>query len=344
MLKVLHIGAKNYPPAHGGTERVVYNIVNSIKVVDFYLLVEWDQNETNRVFVLPKKLNYFSKMIYIMNFVKKHNIEIIHFHNEKYIPMAIYQSIFFKKIVLTVHGVHFRSPKFGLITRIVFWIVDVFGYFFLPRMIFCSECDQKEFSNFFFFRKSYFINNGADLCETEQTSSDIEFHDTFVYLGRITPAKNIHKLIDTATLKKIKVHIYGNLDNECEKYCKIALQKIANSKFVEYKGIVPYNEVFTTLKKYKGFIYITIMEGLPLAVLEAASCGLHLILSNIPHHRYLNLPSVTYVDAKNPQIPCIQDIVSGTLNREFVTKNFSNIKMGNEYLKIYNSFNKKKYD
>ncbi len=29
-MKVLQVGSKNYPPAHGGTERVVYNIVNSI--------------------------------------------------------------------------------------------------------------------------------------------------------------------------------------------------------------------------------------------------------------------------------------------------------------------------
>jgi glycosyltransferase involved in cell wall biosynthesis len=344
MLKVLQIGAKNYPPAHGGTERVVYNIVNSIDSVDFYLLVEWNQEETNRIFVLPENLNYFSKMMFIVNFVKKHNIDIIHFHNEKYIPMAILLSISFRKIVLTVHGVHFRSPKFTWYNRIIFWIADVLGYLFLPRMIFCSECDQKEFSKYFFFRKSYFINNGTDLSEKVQMDSDIEFPDTLIYLGRITPAKNIHNLVDAATSKKIKVHIYGNLDKECVEYCEIALDKIQKSEFVEYKGIVPYDEVFETLKKYKAFLYITIMEGLPLSVLEAASCGLHLILSKIPHHTYLNLPSVTYVDTKFPKIPSINEIISGHSNREYVMNNFSNKKMGVEYLKIYNSFKIKKHD
>ena len=42
-MKVLQVGAKNYPPAHGGTERVVYNIVNSIADVGFHLLVDWLQ-------------------------------------------------------------------------------------------------------------------------------------------------------------------------------------------------------------------------------------------------------------------------------------------------------------
>jgi len=92
------------------------------------------------------------------------------------------------------------------------------------------------------------------------------------------------------------------------------------------------------MKKYRAFLYITIMEGLPLAVLEAASCGMFLILSNIPHHTFLNLPDVKYVDVKDPEIPYPAEITSGEQNREFVLANFSNKKMGEEYLKLYNSF------
>ena len=151
MLKVLHVGAKNYPPAHGGTERVVYNIVTSIDAVDFYILVEWEQEETDRIFILPGNLGYVAKMKYILAFARKHAIDIIHFHNEKYIPMAMLLSITFKKIVLTVHGVHFRSPKWNWFNRGIFWCVDVIGTVFLPRLVFCSEYDEKEFAKYIFF-------------------------------------------------------------------------------------------------------------------------------------------------------------------------------------------------
>jgi len=340
MLRVLHIGAKNFPPAHGGTERVVYNIVTSIDEIDFYILVEWEQIENERIKILPKNLNYFKKILFIFKYVKENKIDILHFHNEKYIPMAIMFSVYLYNVILTVHGVHFRSPKFSLINRLLFWIVDIMGYLFLPKMIFCSEYDQKEFSKFLFFRKSYFINNGTEMCDCEQNDIDIIYNDTYIYLGRITPAKNIHNLIDSANANKLKVHIYGNLDNECQAYCNEALKKIKESQYVEYMGVVKHEDVFKTIKKYKAFIYITIMEGLPLSVLEAASCGVHLILSDIPQHRYLNLPSVTYVGINKSILPQINDIPNGLKNREHIAKNFSIEKMGRQYLNIYNSLKK----
>lgn len=339
MLKVLHVGAKNYPPRHGGTERVVYNIVQSIENIDFYILVEWKQSETERVFILPNG-NYISKMFHIYKFVKEKEIDVIHFHNEKYIPMALLLCVFFQKIVLTVHGLHFRSPKFSLLNRITFWTVDVLGTVFLPRMIQCSEHDQKTFSKYIPFRKTYFINNGTNISKTAQRPSDLKYHDTYIYLGRITPAKNIITLIDAADARGVKVHIYGILDEGCPDYCRLVLSKISSSTYVEYKGVVPFDQVFETMKQYKAFLYITIMEGLPLAVLEAASCGMFLVLSDIPHHTYLNLPRVKYVDVKKPILPIPEEIPLGTSNRDHVIANFSNKKMGEEYLKIYKSFKK----
>ncbi|TFF38794.1 glycosyltransferase family 4 protein [Mucilaginibacter psychrotolerans] len=337
MLKVLHVGAKNYPPAHGGTERVVYNIVKSIDKVDFYILVEWDQEQTDRIFILPKNLGYLGKMKYISAFAKQHGIDIIHFHNEKYIPMALWLSITFKKIVLTIHGVHFRSPKFSMLSRVVFWCVDVIGTIFLPRQVYCSEYDEKAFAKYIFFRKTYFINNGTNISETAQTKDDILYDDTYIYLGRVTPAKNVVRLVEAATERNIKLHIYGVLDKQTPEYCDLVLSKINESNCVEYKGVVQYDQVFETMKQYKAFLYITIMEGLPLAVLEAASCGMYLILSNIPHHTFLKMPKVTYVDVKDPQIPYPNEITSGLENRQHVFDHFSNKQMGDEYLKIYNS-------
>jgi glycosyltransferase involved in cell wall biosynthesis len=336
-MKILQVGAKNYPPNHGGTERVVYNIVQAISDFDFYLLVEWEQEENNMVKVIPKNLGYFSRMMFILRFAKENKIDVIHFHNEKYIPMAIFLTLTFKKIVLTIHGVHFRSPKFSFFTKIIFWLVDIIGTILLPRMVHCTEYDSIFFSKFIFFRKTFFVNNGTPICDTIQEEKDIIYLNKYIYLGRITPAKNLLKLIEAANKREIKVDIYGKLDQECTDYCNQFIQAIQNSNFVEYKGEIAYDQVFITMKKYKAFIYITIMEGLPLSVIEAASCGMPLILSNIPHHRYLKLPCVTYVDVKNPIIPYPSEVKDGRDNRLYTIEHFSIEKMGNEYKKIYNS-------
>lgn len=109
------------------------------------------------------------------------------------------------------------------------------------------------------------------------------------------------------------------------------------SLYVTLKGSVPYSEVLDVLSKYKTFIYPSLSEGLPLAVLEAASCGLNLILSDIPQHKVLNFPSVKYIDTLS--IDLKQDFEDGVgiKNRKFVEENFSAKQMVENYFKIYKS-------
>lgn len=333
----MHVGAKNFPPAHGGTERVVYNIINSIKDAEFYLLLEWGQTETEHIKKIPEGISFGSKIKFIRRFCKEKNIDIVHFHNEKYIPIAILLSTTFKRIVLTIHGVHFNSPKYNWFQRFGFLIVDTVGAVLLKRMIFCSEYDQKTFAKYLFFRKVYSVNNGADICEQGQVEKDIEFEDTYIYIGRITPAKNILRLIEAADNSQVKLHLYGLFDKECPAYCEQVKDRLKKSRYVEYKSEVSHDKVIPTMKKYKAFLYVTLMEGLPLAVLEAASCGLYLILSDIPHHRYLRFPQVTYVNPKGFLIPKPDSIQLGARNRQHMITYFSNRKMGMEYNEIYNS-------
>lgn len=337
-MKVLQIGAKNYPPAHGGTETVVHNLVQSLSdQIEFDLLVEWEQELVDNVEVIPKNLNYFKKMLYFLEYARKNNVDIIHFHNEKYIPMAILLSAIFRKIVLTVHGVHFRSPKWNYFVRGLFWVVDVLGSIFITRLVHCSEYDQRAFKKLIFFRKTYYVNNGTKISDTAQVKEDLIHKDTYIFLGRITPAKNVLKLVESAEKQMIKVDIYGRLDQECPEYCSEFMRLVKQSKFVNYKGVINHDKVFSKIKEYKAFLYITIMEGLPLAVLEAASCGLPLILSNIPHHTYLNLPKVWYVDFKNPILPKPNELENGIQNRKYVIDNFTIKKMGTDYKRIYES-------
>jgi len=95
--------------------------------------------------------------------------------------------------------------------------------------------------------------------------------------------------------------------------------------------------VLDTVKQYRAFLNVSISEGLPLSVLEAASCGMPLILSNIPQHKLLKMPVATYINKKKPELPYPEEIKSGEENRQYVIDNFSNESMGREYKKIYDS-------
>lgn len=336
-MKVLHVGAKNYPPNHGGTERVVHNIVNSIPDVEFFIMVEWSHEVSNNIILMPKNFGYIGRLFFILKFVLKNNINIIHFHNEKYIPMAVFFSSFKKGVVLTDHGAQSKNPKYSLGIRVLFRITEILGATFIRRMTFCSEYDQIQMSKIIPFRKCYFVNNGTDICDKVQKKSDILYPDTYVYLGRITPQKNIINLIISANSQNIKVDLYGNFDKDCPNYTEEVMALVNKSQYVQYKGVIPYDQVFETIKKYKAFLYITIMEGLPLSVLEAASCGVYLILSDIPYHTYLSMPAVSYVNLKNLFIPYPVEIGSGEENRRHIISTFSNQEMGKNYKYIYDN-------
>lgn len=331
-MRVLHIGAKNYPPSHGGTERVVYDLVTGSIDVESHILVEFEQEESENIKRLPK--GYFRKLQYIINYVKTNRIEIIHFHNETYVPLALIFSIFNKNNLLTIHGCHFTNPKYSWFQRISILIFDILGAAFLPNLVFCSEVDKKKFDKIISFRKLYFVPNGVHI-PNNHIDNRHKNKNILVYLGRISPEKNLLKLIEAAEFSNTQVHIYGAFDERRPEFNEKIKNALRNSNYVNWKGVVPYSEVLSVLSTYSTFIYPSVSEGLPLSVLEAAACNLKLILSEIPQHKILNFPDVEYINTKSFCIDKGWFEFNEIKNKTHVEENFSVDIMLKGYNDIY---------
>lgn len=334
-MKVLHVGPKNYPPAHGGTERVVFDIVSCLEgQVETYILVDFEQEETHSIKVTPN--GYMNKLRFIYHFVKDNDIDVVHFHNETFIPLALLYSFVNRRILLTIHGCHFTNPKYNYFQRFSILVFDVLGAIFLPRLVFCSKVDKIKFSKWVPFRKIYFVANGVNPINKNIETSNKQ-DETYVYLGRISPEKNLIRLIDVAEQSKRMVHIYGAFDDRKEEFNQKVKNVLNKSSYVKWMGSVPYSDVLDVLSQYKTFIYPSLSEGLPLSVLEAASCGLNLILSDIPQHKILNFPIVKYINPLSFELN--QKFIGneGHKNKEFVLQNYSTKQMANNYFKIYKS-------
>lgn len=334
-MKVLHVGPKNYPPAHGGTERVVFDIVSCLEgQVETYILVDFEQEETDSIKVMPN--GYMNKLRFIYHFVKDNDIDVVHFHNETFIPLALLYSFVNRRILLTIHGCHFTNPKYNYFQRFSILVFDVLGAIFLPRLVFCSKVDKIKFSKWVPFRKIYFVANGVNPINKNIETSNKQ-DETYVYLGRISPEKNLIRLIDVAEQSKRMVHIYGAFDDRKEEFNQKVKNVLNKSSYVKWMGSVPYSDVLDVLSQYKTFIYPSLSEGLPLSVLEAASCGLNLILSDIPQHKILNFPIVKYINPLSFELN--QKFIGneGHKNKEFVLQNYSTKQMANNYFKIYKS-------
>jgi glycosyltransferase involved in cell wall biosynthesis len=332
-LKVLRIGPKNYPPHHGGVEKNAYWLVVKMPEVENHIFTEWEP-ETNspRVKVLPKGL--FSQLRMAHTYSKRKSIDIIHLHKEGFIPLAVLLKLAGHRCVLTIHGCAWRLKRWPFQTRILLFLLDCVACCLLDRTVFVGERDWQLFRKVLFFRKLYLIRNGVVVRRKLMSLKQ----DGLVYLGRISPEKNILSLIKAAETAKVNLDLYGPFDHRDGEFRETVLRMVRESRYVEWKGPVPFEAVAETLLKYRAFINVSFSEGLPTSVLEAAAEGLYLVLSDIPQHRLLRMPDCTYVnphelDLSRILLPVGKD--AGIANHVHVQREFSLDRVIKAYSKIY---------
>jgi len=332
-MKVLHVGSKNYPPAHGGVEKVVYDITNDNSEYDFYILTEWENNKKlDNVKTLPKR--FFKKFSFLLSFIKSNSIDVIFFHKETYSIFATFFSILGYKTTLVFHGLAWRISRWGYIYRSIFYIMDIISCALVDKVVFVSETDLNYYKKILFWRKFYYIPNGVSCNEDFVIKKRLQ---RLCYLGRISPEKNILNLIKSANTYKIKIDLYGPFDKRDKEFNQTALDLIRNSKYIEWKGAVETDLVYNVLRKYNVFINPSFSEGMPVSVLEAAANKCYLVLSNIEAHRKLDFPDVTYIDCKNIILENLDKKKYSKNNYSFVAANYSIESMRNKYNKLYSN-------
>jgi len=107
----------------------------------------------------------------------------------------------------------------------------------------------------------------------------------FIYTGRILKTKGIIELVNTfknirKLNKNIFLDIYGNFDSNPESIQRKdflnSIKKIENIKYIGFKKNLEH--VYT---KYDAYITASHYEGMSRSILEALSCGLPIIATNI---------------------------------------------------------------
>ena len=152
-LRVLHIGPKNYPPNHGGVEKVVSHIVDGVSEVENHILTEWEPEiEHPRVIALPKGL--FSQLRMVRLYASKQSIDIIHLHKETFIPLALLLKLTGHHCVITIHGCAWRLKRWPFHTRLALFLLDCLACCLLDKTVFVGEYDWRLFKRIIPFRKS----------------------------------------------------------------------------------------------------------------------------------------------------------------------------------------------
>lgn len=327
-MKLIHIGGKNYPPAHGGVEKIIYDIGDHDGKYDVNVLVEWPQEATENVQTLPRKI--YDHFFFIKKNVKKKEDTILHFHKETFSLHAILFSILNYNTVLTIHGCAWRIKRWGGVLRSLLYILDLLSCIFVKKIVFVSKNDVDHFSKIIFWRNLIYIPNGV--AEQECVCSCDLYK--CVYIGRISPEKNILGLVRSFANSDLKLSIYGPYDKHSDSYRQAVDHEINKLENVEYKGTLAYDEVIPTLLQYNTFCNFSFSEGMPVSVLEASSIGMNLMLSSIKPHLVLQFPDVIYVETENPKLE--ENFVKTTfLNKSHQKSYYSITNMQQLYYRLY---------
>jgi glycosyltransferase involved in cell wall biosynthesis len=99
-----------------------------------------------------------------------------------------------------------------------------------------------------------------------------------IYVGRISPEKNVESLLDAVEKLSIRISIIG----EGEPRARLQEQYTNLGTRVSWLGKVPNKDLPAHLNRARIFVLPSHYEGHPKALIEAMACGLPVIGTNVP--------------------------------------------------------------
>lgn len=213
--------------------------------------------------------------------------DVVHFHTEGPCATLWLPKLLGKRCVVTVHGLDHQRSKWGKFARAYIMLGEKCAAKYADEVIVLSRSVQAYFKKKYG-RETKLIPNGVTPVVPKE--ADLITHDFglkkdsyILYLGRITPEKGIHYLIEA----------YKGLNTD-KKLVVAGGESDSGGYFAELKTMAEgnHNIVFTgfvqgqMLEELYSNAYVYVLpsdlEGMPLSLLEAMSYGNCCVVSDIP--------------------------------------------------------------
>ncbi|HOP46413.1 MAG TPA: glycosyltransferase family 4 protein [Desulfobacteraceae bacterium] len=228
-----------------------------------------------------------------------HSPDIVHIHAIGPSILTPLARIMGLKVVVTNHGPDYDREKWGKLAKWVLRSAEKIGGIYANEVIAISTVISDIIKRRCH-RDAHLIHNGVDL---PNKSKGFEFLDQIgvkpggyaLGVARFVPEKGLHDLINA--FKRIKgdyqLVIAGDADHETD-YSRNLRQIAAQDDRIVLTGYVtgePLNQIYSHASL---FVLPSYHEGLPIALLEAMSYGLPVLVSDIPANKEVDLPAERY--------------------------------------------------
>lgn len=249
---------------------------------------------------------------------------------------AFISETFRAKTVKCLVRIIYRAIYFRKNIKVVFQNEDDLSYFVSKRIV------KKD--------KTIVIRgNGLDTDKFKRTEYPSKL--TFLFASRLLIDKGIKEYIEAATSinnNKVSFIIAGDIDEENpNSLTSVELSEIQGLPEIEFLGKVPYSGMQELFNRAHVFVLPSYREGLPQAALEAGACSMPLIVTDVNGCRdcvingktgfLVNLKDAKDIKEKMNFFIENTDLIQqmGNKSREYINDRFSEIKIHNQFLSMY---------
>ena len=306
-MKIAMLGQRQIPSREGGVEIVVEELSTRMaklghdvicynrsgkKIMDndknTKKLKEYRGVKLKKVITIDKKgLGAMTSSFFATLKCLFSKADVVHYHAEG--PCAWMWILRFfsrKKIVATIHGLNWKSPKWkGLGAKYIKYGEKV-AVKYAHEIIVLNEATKDYFKETYN-RHTVFIPNGVNKPEIIKPNIiknkyDLSKDSYILFLGRIEPVKGIHYLINAYNnIKTDKKLVIAGGVSEVDSYYNELLEMAKGNNNIIFTGFVQGKELDELYSNSYVYILPSDAEGMPLSLLEAMSYGNCCLASDI---------------------------------------------------------------
>jgi len=189
--------------------------------------------------------------------------------------------------IVTVHGFAVeRGPVVNSAQKIYLFSLARQIFVDATRIICLTRYDAHKIMKYYGIKKEKIriIPNPVDINLFKPANKRPEA-PVFIWVGRFVPEKGLQYLIG-AMREVVKIYRDTKLilvgDGPLLPYIKNLVKNYNLESNVVFTGFIEHNRIPEILSKAYAFIFPSLSEGMPVAVLEAMACGLPVIASDLP--------------------------------------------------------------
>ncbi|MCS7232022.1 MAG: glycosyltransferase family 4 protein [Elusimicrobiota bacterium] len=315
-MKIYVIGIRGFPNVQGGAEKRCEKLFTRLAKFGLDIKVfarksyfpknsrlkEW--NGIKFLYLFSPRIKGFETFIH--SFVSSliclfEKPDVLHYQNmgpALFLPMTKFFGI---KTIVTFDSINYLHQKWGWFAKFILKLGEYFSVKFADKIIVVSKYIENYLEKKYKKNDFILIPNGVEPQEILPPGEtlkkfNLEPKKYIFNVSRLVPEKGLHDLIlayRDIKNPQFKLVIVGDADHETS-YSK-NLKKLAQTiPGIVLTGVLtgrPLQELYSNARL---FVLPSYYEGLPLALLEALSYGLPVLVSDIPAHREIPLPNYRY--------------------------------------------------